>query len=98
MGGTMGTTELDPLIRQFVVENFMFGEEPEPLDGNASFVDLGIVDSTGVLELVTFIEESFGIRVEDEEIIPENLDSIHRIALFVRDKLALHSGGAVAGR
>lgn len=94
----MGAIELEHLISQFVVENFLFGEKSETLHHDASFVELGIVDSTGVLEMVTFIEETFGITVEDDDLVPENLDSIHRVALFVDGKLALHQGAAVVGR
>ena len=74
-------------IREFIVENFLFGSA-NGLNDDTSFLDDGIIDSTGVLELVTFIEESFKIRVEDEELIPENLDSIDNIAGYLERKMA----------
>ena len=74
-------------IRAFIVENFLFGSA-NGLNDDTSFLDDGIIDSTGVLELVTFLEESFKIRVEDEELIPENLDSIDNIAGYLERKMA----------
>ena len=79
-------------IRQFIVENFLFGQD-ENLTNETSFLDEGIIDSTGVLELVTLLEENFSIKVEDEELIPENLDSIKNVANFVATK-AEHSAVA----
>ena len=79
-------------VRQFIVENFLFGND-ENLTDETSFLDEGIIDSTGVLELVTFLEENFSIKVEDEELIPENLDSIKNVANFVATK-AEHSAVA----
>ncbi len=72
-------------IREFFKDNFMVdldgGHDPED-----SFLENGIIDSTGVLELVTFLEETFNIKVEDEEIIPENLDSINNILNYINRK------------
>ena len=73
-------------IREFIVENFLFGSA-NGLNDDTSFLDDGIIDSTGVLELVTFIEESFKIRVDDEELIPENLDSIDNIVGYLEIKM-----------
>lgn len=84
----MSVTELVPVIRSFVIENFMFGSGGETLQNDDSFVDRGIIDSTGVLELVSFIEETFAISVDDEELVPANLDSIDRVACYVSGKLA----------
>ena len=72
-------------IRSFIVENFLFGDD-NGLKGDTSFLDEGIIDSTGVLELVTYLEEEFEIEVEDEELIPENLDSINNIAVYLEGK------------
>ena len=72
-------------IRSFVVENFLFGDD-NGLKGDTSFLDEGIIDSTGVLELVTYLEEEFEIEVEDEELIPENFDSINNIAVYLGGK------------
>ncbi len=74
-------------IKTFVVENFLFGSE-DGLKDETSFLDEGIIDSTGILELVTFIEEEFSITVEDEELVPENLDSINNVTAFLERKIA----------
>ena len=73
------------IIRNFIVENFLF-EEDKNLKNDTSFLENGIINSTGILELVLFLEETFGFTVEDEELIPENLDSIANIANYVRKK------------
>jgi acyl carrier protein len=73
-------------VKDFVVTNFLFGRNTE-LSDETSFLENGIVDSTGVLELVGFLEEHFGIVVADRELLPENLDSIRNVAQFVARKL-----------
>jgi len=78
--------ELKDKIRTFVVENFLFGNN-ENLEDTTSFLEEGIIDSTGVLELVGFIEEEFSIIVEDEELIPENLDSIYNVTAYLEKKM-----------
>jgi acyl carrier protein len=79
-------SDIEVQIRQFVCENFILGQEELELSDRDSLLDSGIIDSTGVIELVGFIEESFGIEILDEEIIPENLDSISNVASFIRSK------------
>lgn len=74
-------------IRDFIVTNFLFGDDSE-LNENASFIETGIIDSTGILELVNFVEETFGITVADDEFVPENLGSIARIAGYLERKTA----------
>ncbi len=69
-------------VREFVVENFLFGDDAG-LTEATSFRDEGIVDSTGVLELVAFLESEFGISIDGSEYVPDNLDSIEKIANFV---------------
>lgn len=83
-------------IRDFVIANFLFGRNGDQLTDDKSFLDSGIIDSTGVLELVAFLEEKFGISVGDRELLPENLDSVQNAARFVAGKLAV-SGQPVAG-
>jgi acyl carrier protein len=73
-------------IRQYIVDNFLFGEAAG-LGDETSFLEEGIVDSTGMLELIMFLEESFHISVEDDELIPENLDSIQNVARYLDEKL-----------
>ena len=72
-------------VREFVVENFLFGDGNR-IEDDMSFMDNGIVDSTGMLEIVGYLENQFGIRVEDEELVPENMDSMKRIAAFITRK------------
>ena len=74
-------------VRDFIVENFLFGDETAVKE-NTSFLEQGIIDSTGILELVMFLEETYGIKIEDEELIPENLDSLINIARFIERKLS----------
>ncbi len=73
-------------IRSFIVENFMFGND-NGLQNDTSFLDEGIIDSTGILELVDFLESEFSIDVEDEELIPENLDSLNNLDSYLSRKL-----------
>ena len=73
------------LIRNYIIDNFLFGED-DSLKEDTSFLENGIVDSTGIMELVAFVEESYHIRVEDEELVPENFDSIQNIADFLERK------------
>ena len=78
--------ELKSQIRGFVVENFLYGEDNANLTDEASFLEFGLIDSTGVLELVAFVEQQLGIAIKDSEMVPENLDSIDAIATFVHKK------------
>ena len=74
-------TQYSNEIRNYIVENFLFGDAGSLRD-DTSFMESGILDSTGVLELVAFLESSFGIKVSDREMVPENLDSVDRAAAF----------------
>jgi acyl carrier protein len=73
-------------IRDFIVENFLFGDDQD-LKNDTSFLESGIIDSTGILELVTFLDETFNIEIADEELVPENLDSINLIVAFLARKV-----------
>ena len=73
-------------LRHFIVENFLFGKNDEPLTASESLLERGVIDSTGVLELVGFLEKTYGITIEDEELVPDNLDSIERLVAFVERK------------
>lgn len=83
-------------VRQFIVANFLFGQDGEGLAEDQSLLESGIIDSTGVLELVGFLEQRFGISVSDRELLPENLDSVGNAARFVSRKLA-GQGAGIAG-
>jgi len=82
------TDETRSAIRAFIVENFLFGDESHPLPADQSLIDNDLVDSTGILELVGFIEERFAVSIADADIVPANLDSIDRIADFISRKQA----------
>ena len=73
-------------IRQFIIDNFLMGQDSDSLKDDSSFLEEGVIDSTGVLELVGFLEENYEIKVEDEELIPENLDSIKNICAYLELK------------
>jgi len=73
-------------IKEFIIENFLFGNG-EGLKDETSFLDEGIIDSTGILELVNYLEEEFEISVDDEELIPENLDSVNNVTAYLEKKL-----------
>ena len=73
-------------IRDYILQNFLFTGDGGALRDDASFLEDGIVDSTGVLELVMFVEEKFGVAVEDDEVLPEHFDSVERLARYVRLK------------
>lgn len=75
-------------VRDYVIDRFLFGQGGDRLTDDASFLEQNLVDSTGVLEMVMFLEQRFGVKVQDHELIPENLDSVNRIAAFVARKLA----------
>ena len=72
-------------IREFVIDNFLFGQGTVADD--ESFLQSGLIDSTGVLELVTFLEDRFQIAIADEELVPDNLDSVARLVNYVETKL-----------
>jgi len=72
-------------VRSYIVENFLFGESGK-LGETTSFLNTGILDSTGILSLVAFLETSFGISVKDDELVPENLDSLRNIGRFLARK------------
>lgn len=72
-------------IKNFIIENFLYGED-NGLVNDASLLDTGVVDSTGILQLVTYVEKEFGIKVGDNELLPENFDSIDKISAYVGKK------------
>lgn len=73
-------------LRDYIVENFLFGDTDTKFEDSDSFMELGILDSTGILEVISYLEENFSIKVEDDELLPENLDSIDNIANFISSK------------
>jgi len=81
-------------IRRFITDNFLFGKTRKDFTDEVSFLDIGIIDSTGVLELVNFIEETYSFKVQDEELIPANLGSIKSVAEYVARKVKAGEGAA----
>jgi acyl carrier protein len=82
---------IEAKIRDYILENYLFTDDQNALSNQESFLDKGIIDSTGIMEVIMFLEEEFGISVEDEEMIPENLDSVNNIVAFVNRKQAVNS-------
>ena len=73
-------------IKQYILETFLFTNDLAALQDEESFLDRGIIDSTGILELVAFLEEQFDVTIADDELLPENLDSVSRLSRFVESK------------
>ena len=80
------TAQLKTEIRDFIVDNFLFGEGGDTLRDDQSLVEAGLIDSLGVAELVAFIESRYGIVAQDEELVPDNFDSIARVAAYIEHK------------
>ena len=79
--------DIETQIKQFVLDNLVFGGTLDDIDADASFMASGTIDSLGVLELITFVEERYGIEVLDEEVLPENFDSVRNLATYICTKL-----------
>jgi acyl carrier protein len=77
---------IDTQIKNYIAENLLFSDNGFNYPDDASFLDEGIVDSQGVMELVMFVEETFGITVDDMDIVPDNFDSVSQLASYVRGK------------
>lgn len=77
---------VEELLRRYIADNILFSGNGYPHSDETSFLENGIVDSMNVLELVMFVEQKFGVKVEDAEIVPDNFDSIAKLAAFVRRK------------
>jgi acyl carrier protein len=82
----MQTTEIELEIYNFIVDNFLFGQA-DGLGYDESLLQKGVIDSTGVLELVTFLQDNFNITVEDDEVVPANLETVNGIVAYVGKKL-----------
>lgn len=87
-------SDTESQIRDFIVDNFLLGQDASALEGDASFTDTGIIDSTGVLELVGFLEDTFEIQVADDDMSVENLDSLNRVVAFVGRKISAQGASA----
>jgi acyl carrier protein len=80
--------QIEQEVRQFVIDNFLLGTGNGHFCDDDSFLEKGLVDSMGILSLVTFVQGKYAITVEDEELVTDNWDSVHRISRFVRSKLS----------
>ena len=80
------SNDLQRVIREFIEMSFLFREGRVRLDDDESLLAAGLIDSTGILELVAYLETQFGLVVQDDEIVPENLDSVNRIVAYITGK------------
>ena len=81
--------EINAKIRDFIAHNLLFSDNGFGYDDNASFLQEGIVDSVGVMDLVSFVEETFAVTVDDHEITPDNFDSVNKLAQYICSKQAV---------
>lgn len=81
--------EIKGKIKGYILENFLYGGSENDLSNEDSFLEKGIIDSTGILELVAFVEKTFDIKIWDQDLIPENLDSINNLSKFISGKKGL---------
>lgn len=84
--------KVEEMVRKYIAENILFSKDGYPYPDDASFLDNGIIDSMNVLELVVFVEDNFGITVDDQEVVPENFDSVARLAAYVHQKESAKAG------
>ena len=89
----MTQAEIEAQVREFLTNNFLY-DPGAGLAADASLLDNGIVDSTGMLEVIQFVEAEFGIRIDDLEVLPENLDSVRALAAFILRKQAAEAVAA----
>ncbi len=82
--------EIAAATRDYIRKNFLYSDS-QPLADDQSLLGTGVVDSTGILELITFLEEDFDLRFKDEELVADNFDSVDRISTFVESKLKNHA-------
>jgi len=81
-------SETKQKLRSYILENYLFTDDDSALNDEDSLLDLGIIDSTGIMELIVYLEQDFDIKVKDEEMIPENLDSVDNISAYISQKLS----------
>ena len=84
----MELSELKRDLRKFIVGNYLFGDDQYAFSDEESFLESGIIDSTGILELIEYVVKEYAISISDEEILPENLDSIQNLSSFIVSKSA----------
>jgi acyl carrier protein len=82
------SVSIESTLQQFIADNILFSNKGFPYADEASFLESGILDSMNVMEIVSFSEKTFGITIHNAEIVPDNLDSIVKLASFIRRKMA----------
>ena len=82
----MNLDEVRQKLRHFILENYLFTDDQAALNDDDSFLDGGVLDSMGILELIDYLDEGFGIKVEGDELVPDNLDSINSLIKFISSK------------
>ena len=80
--------EIKPQIRSYIAQNILFSDNGFKYDDDASFLEEGIVDSLGIMELVLFIEETFSLSVSDRDLTPDNFDSVNKMANYIQNRLS----------
>lgn len=75
-------------VKEYILDNLLMGGSSDEINDHGSFLDMEIIDSTGIIELVSYLEDAFRINVDDEEIVPENMDSLINIEKYVLSKIA----------
>lgn len=88
MNESLSSAAIKTKLQEFISSNFVLPDGAENLNDEDSFLENGIIDSTGVIELVMFIEETFGFEVQDEELVPDNLDSVNKAVAYIEKKIA----------
>lgn len=77
---------VEQTVRNYILENYLFTDDQNALSNDDSFLEKGIIDSTGIMEVIFFLESEFGITVDDEDMVPENLDSVNNLTAFINRK------------
>ncbi len=93
MSNTIQTQAIEQDLRDFIARNLLYSTEGFAYSDEASLLREGIIDSLGVVELVEFVQKQFGIKVDQQEVIPEHFDSVARLAAYVRHKLPTQKSG-----
>ncbi len=75
-------------LREYILENYLFTDDQSALNNSDSFLDMGVIDSTGIMEVIDFVEGEYEFTVDDEEMVPENLDSIDNLVAYIAKKTA----------
>lgn len=89
MANTTNMKNIEEAIRTYIAQNILFSSNGYPYPDDTSFLNEGVIDSMNVLELVMFVEEKFGVTVADQDIVPDNFDSVTRLANYIRRQITV---------